>query len=91
MSDSGLYHLREAGLLCDVVLKCTSDGTEVSAHKAVLAGHSSYFKALLCGGWNCTGETTPIDIALDHVRGETLLCWVRVSPAWQKEAAGNLY
>jgi hypothetical protein len=79
MSDSGLYLLREEGLLCDVILQCKTDGLRVLAHKAVLAGHSTYFKALLCGGWAVDRGTTTIEIDLDHVTGDTLLCWTRVS------------
>jgi len=78
MSDSGLYNLREEGLLCDLILKCKTDGTQVLAHKAVLAGHSIYFKALLCGEWAADGGPTTIAIDLDHVKGDTLLCWIRV-------------
>lgn len=78
MSDLGLYLLREEGLLCDVILRCKTDGTEVLAHKAVLAGHSPYFKALFCGEWAAQGAITTHAIALDHVKGDTLLCWIRV-------------
>ena len=41
----GLSSLREEGTLCDIIL-CAGD-IEISAHRLVLAGCSSYFKAML--------------------------------------------
>ena len=78
VEDTGLYCLREDGLLCDVVLRCTQDGVEIPAHKAVLAAHSSYFKALLCGNWDTVNGKSTVDITLEHVTGDALLCWIRV-------------
>ena len=78
VEDVGLYCLREDGLLCDVVLRCTQDGVEVPAHKAVLAGHSSYFKTLFCGNWDTNNGKSIVDITLDQVSGDALLCWIRV-------------
>ncbi len=79
LEETGLFSLREYGLLCDVVLRCTQDGREVAAHKAVLAAHSSYFKALLCGNWDAVNGKSTVDITLDQVTGDALLCWIRVT------------
>ena len=42
--------LRLEGKLCDVVIKV--NGIEFNAHKNILCGCSSYFRALFTSGWN---------------------------------------
>ncbi|XP_006004318.1 kelch-like protein 10 [Latimeria chalumnae] len=44
--------LRLEGKLCDVVIKV--NGIEFNAHKNILCGCSSYFRALFTSGWNNT-------------------------------------
>ena len=49
----GLASLREENMLCDIQLE--AEGRHVSAHKAVLASASPYFRAMFCGNFK---ETT---------------------------------
>ncbi len=50
----GLASLREENLLCDVQLE--AEGQQISAHKAVLAASSAYFKAMFLGKFIETRE-----------------------------------
>ena len=50
----GLSALRDEGLLCDITLE--AEGKTLSAHRAVLAAASPYFKALFTGGFKENGE-----------------------------------
>ncbi len=46
---AGLLALQQEGLLCDVELQ--ADDQSISAHRAVLAAASEYFKAMFCGNF----------------------------------------
>ena len=50
----GLYSMREENMLCDIQLE--AEGQRISAHKAVLAAASGYFKAMFCGKFRETRE-----------------------------------
>ncbi len=58
----GLSELREEGLLCDITLQ--AEGKTISAHRALLAAVSPYFKALFTGGFR---EDTQTVIELKQV------------------------
>ncbi len=53
---TGLSDLRDEGLLCDIKLE--AEGKVLSAHRAVLAAVSPYFKALFTGGFKENAEDT---------------------------------
>ncbi len=50
----GLAALRDDDILCDIILK--AEGKTLSAHRAVLAAASPYFKALFTGGFRENDE-----------------------------------
>ncbi|XP_071395885.1 kelch-like protein 10 [Centroberyx affinis] len=51
---SVINKLRLEGKLCDVVIRV--DGVEFNAHKIVLCGCSSYFRALFTNGWTTSEQ-----------------------------------
>ncbi|XP_065177727.1 kelch-like protein diablo [Sycon ciliatum] len=63
-----LCDLRSRSELCDVVLVASDDRT-VSAHRAVLAAGTPYFRAMLTGGLK---ESAQSKISLPGVDGDTL-------------------
>ena len=64
---SGLAELREEGLLCDIELE--AQGRRISAHRALLASVSHYFRVLFAGGFREANESL---VVLQGIEFESL-------------------